>query len=207
MIEKLRQDHDIVAQVEDLTLKVNEIISYLDAEKAERCPYSWVETPNGKKRWCEVDYLNKGKFSIEKCPACKGKGGEMVDEENPIYGGTWVKCEQCNGTGKPSTDNNCRCHRKPGELIPVEDVKKPICPKCGKRIEPLGNIWLCGNKPQGSTSGIGEDKLEEIITEFKERYYHETNKLSDNDLWKYCRGTGISDLFRQLAHAIWEKLR
>lgn len=36
------------------------------------------------------------------CPDCDGGGGWIEhDDEDTNWGGTWVECERCEGTGRP----------------------------------------------------------------------------------------------------------
>ena len=41
-------------------------------------------------------------------------------------------------------------------------------------------------------------KTQKSREEFAEIYYSETNKLSDNDLWKFCRSKEPADIFEKV---------
>ena len=39
------------------------------------------------------------------------------------------------------------------------------------------------------------------------QYYGEINKLSDSDLWKFCRGSAVGDLFRSCLSSQKQKIK
>ena len=46
------------------------------------------------------------------------------------------------------------------------------------------------------------NKTQKSREEFAERYYSETNKLSDNDLWKFCRSEKVANIFEEVLQKV-----
>ncbi len=47
-----------------------------------------------------------------------------------------------------------------------------------------------------------KSELEGIREKYSEIYYGETNKLSDNELWKFCRSPQVKEIFNDFSQTI-----